>query len=129
MNKIIIIISCFISFQVYATDTKELNSKVARNAINCFVGHKMAGSYVPQIANRYMAASIVLIGVKKTYALIDSTEKNVKLALSVLSSSEKLEGIELVYKFCPKIHKLTLPSTPLGKKIDNFAKKYDKKSK
>jgi len=76
-----------------------------------------------------MAASIVLIGVKKTYVLIESTDNNVKLASSVLSSTEKIEGIELVYKFCPEIHKLTLPSTPLGRKIDSFAKSYDKKSK
>jgi len=111
----------------YGETNKKLKTKISWDAINCFVGHQKAGSYIPEIANRYFAASIVMIGIKKTYALIDEVEKNIISDSKTHGNSIKKVGINLIYKYCSKTHKLTLPKTKLGKKIDEFAEKYNSK--
>jgi len=107
----------------------ELDNKVAKNAITCFVGHTVAGSYEPTIANRYLAASFILIGSDKTDKLKNDIEQKIKTLSKKLGTSEKEEGILLVYKFCPMIYELTASNTLLGNKIDKFAEKYNKSKK
>lgn len=116
-------------FQAAIASAEPVQYKVARNAINCFVGHMAAGSYMPKVANRYLAASFILVGQAETDSLKKDAESKLAQATKMLNTSEKEEGIHLVYEFCPQTHELTAPNTRLGNKIDEFARKYDSLTK
>lgn len=122
MKRYLGLILIMLPVSIFAQD---LGEKVARNSINCFVGHSLAGSYVPRIGNRYLVASSVLVGVEKTNKLVSGAEEGAKVYPAAVSISEKEVGVELVYDFCPQAHELTAVGSPLGIRIDESVEELD----